>query len=179
MNNKIIWGAVILSVVLGIYAVSKPTQTIVKEVIREVERLGAIPGGDVQGPLNIHGLFMLEPVASTTTYTSSKVTMVAADLERFGVFHLTPSKTLDLTLPASSTLGFIAKNASLFNVVINNDGNSPIAIKSGTGIDLESDLASTTLSAYIESKDSAILTFIKAATTTDWKVFVRSFGDSD
>lgn len=174
--NIVLGVGVVVALILGVIGVVRtPSQT--QKVIERI--VGASPGPRIDYPvIELAGHIWQSEVASTTYYSASKATMTSGDLAKYGVFNMTVDNTLDLTLPATSTFQF-PRGIDRFTILINNDGDSPIALKAGTGIDLESNLASTTLGAFVEADDSAFVTFQKAATTTDWKAFIEPYGDAD
>lgn len=171
MNNKIIWGAVLLSLVLGVIALSKPSETVVREVIKEVKELGAFASPDITVPVTFHQNFNTAGMVATTS-TASAYTLTTKELRRdISYIEWNAGLNLTLTTMASTSAPFasLAKGEG-FSVDFysaTTTAATTITFAAGTGVDLQEDEGATVI---INGLEVARLNFRKKNNTdvTAW-----------
>ena len=174
MNSRNLVIGIVIVGVLAFVALFLPTsRTIIQRITEQAPNIiGAIPGGEVQGPefkvITDSPLTEIYRATTTTaTFTSNAITLTEADLNK-GIINFPITSNSTATLPATSTLTTFARNqAAKTEVVVNNVSNSTLTLAPGAGMQFRS--ASTTLvtgSLTLEKGASAILTFLRSPTTT-------------
>lgn len=133
----------------------------------ESRSLGAVAGGDFYFPVK----FLAGNIISSTFATSSTgtPTLSASSLEQTNTILHTNAGTTTLTLPASTTVGFLPKAGDTKRMLIVNQGTNTLTIAGGTGTLLYT--ASSTKA--VNANGVAILDFIRK-TNTDIAVFMST-----